>query len=160
MDKRQQGRNRPKDTRRTRAVSSPRTSRGLPGGRRERQARTRQSKHLTKGMNAAPPAVPRRAGLAHTHGACRPKRFPASPAATAPRVSRPLHGKTETLRRRMRPEGLPPLGASPLLPRASAGCPLVTSGRRRGPHEPLPTTPSRRRRHLYRLYTRQPRPGP
>lgn len=52
----------------------------------------------------------------------------------------------------MRPEGLPPLGASPLLPRASAGCPLVTSGRRRGPHEPLPTTPSRRRRHVSRMY--------
>ena len=148
MNKRQQGRNRPQDTRRTLA------------GRTQTRTGQDKGKQLTKGMSAAPPAVLRRAGLAHTHGACRPQRFPASPVTPAPRVFRPLHGKTETPKRRMRSQGLPALGASPLPPRASASCPLVTSGQRRGPHEPLPTAPSRRRRHISRMYTRQPTPGP
>ena len=83
MDKRQQGRNRPKDTRRTRAVSSPRTSKGLPGGRREGRARTRAKQASDKGNERGP--------------ACSPEKGPVSHILTA-RVGRrafPPHGQQQ-----------------------------------------------------------------
>ncbi|KAK2493722.1 hypothetical protein MC885_007428 [Smutsia gigantea] len=61
----------------------------------------------------------------------------------------------KTAKRRVRPDGLPALDAPPLLPGASASCPLLTAAQCHGLHEPPPPAPRHRHRHIPWRLTRQ-----